>query len=238
MKKTIAVIPTYNERENIAALIHEIRQLENNIEVLVVDDNSPDGTGKIVEELMSQDSGVHIFTRDERRGRGFAGADGFQWTLDYNYDVIIEMDADGSHPPEDIPRLIAELNNADVVIASRLIPGGGEKGRGLSRRIVTILANWYIRTVLGVKVRDCTSGFRCFRREVLETINPKKLLSPGPTIVEEVLYLCHLHRFRIHEIPFVFHERKSGISKLNIKILFRSLMDVWKIKNSYKNECK
>jgi len=128
------------------------------------------------------------------------------------------------------------LNNADVVIASRLVPGGGEKGRGLSRRLVTILANWYIRTVLGLKVQDCTSGFRCFRREVLEEVKPQRLFSPGPTIVEEVLYLCHLRGFRIREIPFVFHERKTGKSKLNVRILIRSLMDVWKIKNSYKNE--
>ncbi|MEW5946239.1 MAG: polyprenol monophosphomannose synthase [bacterium] len=233
MKKIIAVLPTFNEAGNIRGVVSRIRALHENVSVLVVDDDSPDGTADVVREMARADPDVHLLLRTERRGRGYAGAAGFQWALDNAFDLVVEMDADGSHPPEDVPALISAAADAGVVVASRLVPGGGEQGRAPHRKFITSLANLYIRLVLGLRVRDCTSGFRCFTRGALETVRPARLFSPGPAIVQEVLFLCALHDLRVREIPFVFRERLGGTSKLKLKTLIGSLFDVWKIRRTY-----
>lgn len=233
-KRCVAILPTYNERDNVAPLVAAIRAL--GVEVVVVDDDSPDGTAAAALRAAESDPGVHVIVRKEKRGRGYAGAEGFRWALERGYDLVVEMDADFSHPPEDIPRLIAAAEGADVVIASRLAPGGGEIGRGLSRRLLTRAANALIRRLLGLRVRDCTSGFRCFRREALAAVRPERLFSPGPAIVQEVLYLCSLNGLRIVETPFLFKARAAGKSKLTPAALLRTLADQLRIRNKYRHE--
>lgn len=233
-KKVVAVLPTYNERENIVPLIVAVRQL--GVEVLVVDDDSPDGTASAAEGRAAGDGGVHVVVRRGRRGRGYAGAEGFRWAVERGYDLVVEMDADFSHPPEDVPRLIDAARDADVVVASRLVAGGGEEGRSFARRWLTYCSNLLIRLVLGVGVRDCTTGFRCFRREALEAVRPDRLFSPGPGIVQEVLYLCHIKGLRVREIPFVFRQRREGESKLSLGVLARTFTDLWRIRRAYRHE--
>jgi len=213
--KTIVMIPTYNERENITKLIDEILSLKiENLEIVVVDDNSPDGTWKIVEDIGKKNKGVHLLLRKKEKGRGNAGKSGFKFAVDQKADYIIEMDADFSHNPKEIPKLLHEIRNADVVIGSRLVMGGKDVGRGMVRELITKLSNLYIRLLLGLKVKDCNSGFRCFRREVLEAIDIDKIESKGATIVQEVLFKAHLKGFKIKEVPITFTERAEGKSKL------------------------
>ncbi|MAG08007.1 dolichyl-phosphate beta-D-mannosyltransferase [Candidatus Woesearchaeota archaeon] len=229
--KTFIMIPTYNEKENIASLIKEILSLNiKDIEIVVVDDNSPDETWKIVEDISKKDKRVHLLLRKENRGRGYAGRAGYKYSLEHAADYIIEMDADLSHNPCYIPRLLEKVKEADLAIGSRRIKGGKEEGRGLVRKIITIFANLYIRIMLGLKVKDCNSGFRCFRRKVLETINVDKLTSKGPSIVQEVLFKAKLKGFRIEEVPIVFKDRELGKSKLGLKQLAAGYWMVLKLK--------
>ncbi len=217
MPKTIVFIPTYNEKENIARLIQEL--LRYLIDILVVDDNSPDGTANIVKELSKKHKNVHLLLRKEDRGRGFAGKAGYKFCLEHNADYIIEMDGDFSHDPKYVPEIIKNLKEHDIVIGSRLIKGGKDIGRSLGRRTLTRLANGYIRIMLGIKAKDCNSGYRGFNRKVLEAINVDRLFSRGPAIVQEVLYKIHLKGFTIKEIPITFENRTEGISKLTMKEL-------------------
>jgi len=218
--KTFVMIPTYNEKENITKLIKDILNLKiKDLEIVVVDDNSPDGTWKIVEDISKKDKRVHLLLRKTDKGRGYAGREGYKYCLEHGADYIIEMDADYSHNPYYIPRLLEKIKEVDLVIGSRRIRGGKEEGRGLVRRLITIFANLYIRIMLGLKVKDCNSGFRCFRRKVLESINVDKLTSKGPAIVQEALFKTKLKDFKIAEVPIVFKNRELGKSKLGFKQL-------------------
>lgn len=219
--RTIITIPTYNEAENIARLIRTIRSLGPEYEVLVADDDSPDGTWHIVQEVARTDPGVHLLHRTQNKGRGSAGSHAFQVAMEMGADRIGEMDADFSHDPRHLPALVKALDDADVVLGSRAVPGGGESGRPFSRRLITRLANLYIRTVLWLPVRDCNSGYRMFRRRVFEAIPPLSLRAKGPDIVQELLFKCHKKGFRIVEIPIHFVERAQGMSKLDLKRLYR-----------------
>lgn len=218
--ESIAIVPTYNEKGTIRELIQAISKF--NLDILVVDDNSPDRTWKIVEETAKKNKKLHLLLRKGERGRGLAGIAGFKYALQRNYKYIIEMDGDFSHDPACIPLFLKKIKSCDMVIGSRLIKGGRQIGRSLIRRLITRLANLYIRSVLGLKVKDCSSGYRCFRRDVLKSINLNRIKSKGPDIVQETLYRCHLKNFRICEIPIVFKERKEGKSKLKLKHIFRS----------------
>ncbi len=211
------MIPTYNERENIKNLIDKILKLKiKDLHVVVADDNSPDETWKIVQEISRKNKNVHLLLRKKDKGRGSAGKDGFVYCLKHGADIIVEMDADMSHDPKYIPSMLKELKNADLILGSRRVKGSEEVGRSFIRRIITYLANLYIKLMLGLKVNDCNSGFRCFKREVLEKINAEKLESKGPAIVQEVLFKAHLKGFRIKEIPITFVNRTKGYSKLGI----------------------
>lgn len=225
------MIPTYNEKENIKNLINEILKLRiKDLSVVVVDDNSPDGTWKIVQEISKKNKNVHLLLRKKDKGRGAAGRDGFIYCLKHKADVVIEMDADFSHDPKYIPQMIEELKNADLILGSRRVEGAKEIGRSFIRRIITYLANFYIRIMLGLKVKDCNSGFRCFKREVLEKINLERLESKGPSIVQEVLFKSHLKGFKIKEIPITFTNRTKGLSKLGIAQLTAAYFMVLKLK--------
>jgi len=216
------ILPTYNEAQNIREMIRAILSVAPSAHVVVVDDDSPDGTWRIVKEMAACDGRVHLIHRTERRGRGYAGAVGFQYCIEKGYDPIIEMDADFSHDPFYIPQMIAESERFDVVIGSRAVEGGGESGRRLARRIITRLARAYLRLVLGVSVSDPTSGYRCFRRSALEKISPATLTSPGPAIVSEVLFRCR--GMRMGEIPIRFHDRQRGRSKFGPRAIVEGLL--------------
>ena len=229
--KTFVMIPTYNESENIAALIDKILSLNiGNLHIVVADDNSPDGTWKIVEDISRKNNKVHLLLRKTDKGRGAAGRDGFIYCLKNGADVIIEMDADLSHDPKYIPLMMDELKNADLVLGSRRLKGSREVGRGIIRRFVTFGANLYITIMLGIKVKDCNSGFRCFKRKVLEAINLNRIESKGPAIVQEVLFKAYLKGFKIKEIPITFVNRIKGKSKLGLKQLAAGYFMVLRLK--------
>jgi len=226
----MVTLPTYNESANILPLIDELLTVQDDISVVVIDDDSPDGTHRLVRERQKKDPRVHLIHRTGERGRGTAGAAGFKYAVAQAADLIVEMDADFSHHPRFLPALLNAAQEADVVIGSRLMAGGGETGRTFIRRIITHLANSYIRLVLGLKVRDCTSGYRVFRRAVLEAIQLDTLTAKGPAIVQEVLFRCSQHGFRMVEVPIVFEERRRGKSTFNWRILLTGLWSVLKFR--------
>ena len=229
--KTYIMIPTYNERENIKELIDKILKLKiKNLHIVAVDDNSPDGTWKIVEAISKKNKNVHLLLRKTDKGRGSAGRDGFIYCLKHGAGIVVEMDADLSHDPKYIPSLIAGLKDADLVLGSRRLKGSKEVGRGLIRQFITWGANLYTTLMLGIEVKDCNSGFRCFKRKVLEKIKLEKLESKGPSIVQEVLFKAHLNKFRIKEIPITFINRTKGKSKLGLKQLANGYFMVLKLK--------
>lgn len=225
--KTVVVIPTYNEKENIGKLLESILALKiKDMDILVVDDNSPDGTAKIVEEIIKKELSVHLLLRKALKGRGAAGKDGFRYALNRGADYIIEMDADFSHDPKYIPDFLDAVKDYDVVLGSRFVKGGKDIGRGIIRQLVSLLGNIYVRTVLGIKIHDCSCGYRCFRRKVLETINLDNTISLGPAVVHEFLYKSILYGFRLKEVPIVFVDRRLENSKFNFRIILEGFIMV------------
>ncbi|CAG0938112.1 dolichol-phosphate mannosyltransferase [Candidatus Brocadiaceae bacterium] len=225
------MIPTYNERENIGNLIREILNLKiPDLHIVVVDDNSPDGTSGVVKNLSKEHPEVELLLRTAERGRGSAGIAGFKYALEHGADAVIEMDADFSHHPKYIPYMLEAIQNADMVIGSRFISGGKDVNRGIIRKVITNLAGIYVRVLLGLKIKDVSSGYRCFKRKVLEAIELDSMVSTGPSIVSEVFYRAHLKGFSIKEIPIAFEDRIRGQTKLNYKILIKTLLMVLKFK--------
>ncbi len=233
--KAMAMVPTYNEALNIENLLREILKQGPDIGAVVVDDNSPDGTAAIVEKLRREDPRVHLVLRREERGRGTAGIVGFRYAVSQGVDFVIEMDADFSHPPSYFPYFLSQMEDCDLLIGSRLLEGGGERGRSFLRRSISRMANAYIRRVLSLPVRDCTSGYRVFRREVLRAIGLDQILSRGPSVVEEVLYKAYKRGFRIKEVPYIFEERRAGESTFNRKIMLNALKMMVQIRWRYRN---
>lgn len=230
MFRTMVVIPTLNERENIDELIREILALDLGIHILVVDDDSPDGTAQVVSAWAERRPEVHLLLRRENRGRGHAGVAGFKQALAMGADYIIEMDADFSHHPSYLPDFVAALADYDMILGSRYIPGGQDVDRGRRRRWISKAANWYERTVLGVKVRDCTSGFRAYRRCALVAAELDSIRSPGPALLSDILFRVHRKRLAIGEIPIVFADRTRGSSTLTWRILVTTIAHVIKLR--------
>jgi dolichol-phosphate mannosyltransferase len=230
--KIVVTVPTWNEIENIVALAREILKQDPRIEVLVADDNSPDGTWKAVAELAQHEPRVHLLHRTTEKGRGRAGRAAFTWALQHGADLAFEMDADWSHHPRYLPAMIAALEGtgADVVLGSRRVPGGADIGRPASRRWLTGLSNLYVRLVLGLPVADCNSGYRGFRRQALQAIEVEHAFSPGPALVHELLYKARVRRLRITEVPIEFRERERGTSSLTFRTLLRSYVTVLRLK--------
>lgn len=222
--KIVVTLPTYNEALNIVPLIDALLKVSRDIEVLVIDDNSPDGTWRIVGEMAADNPRVHLLHRTAEKGRGSAGVAGFRRALDLGADLVVEMDADWSHHPRFLRSLLRATRKADVVIGSRLVRGGGERGRNGLRTLITFLANAYIGVIHGLPIRDCTSGYRVFRRWVLEKIDWEKVRSQGPAIVQEVLVSANALHARMAEVPILFEERRAGVSTFNSKILMAGLM--------------
>jgi glycosyltransferase involved in cell wall biosynthesis len=209
------VIPTYNEAHNIRALAQRLRQCVGDLQIVVVDDNSPDGTGAIAEELRRDDPAVHVVHRPAKLGLGSAYVAGIGVAMDFDCTAVLTMDADLSHRPEHLPRLVAAAETYDVVIGSRYVEGGSTRGWGLHRRILSRTANGVARTALGLQVRDCTAGFRCYRRRVLETLELERIRSNGYAFLVEMIWLCARNDFSIGEVPIVFEDRLGGQSKMS-----------------------
>lgn len=224
---TLIVIPTYNEKDNIEKLITEIFKYAPAVNALIVDDNSPDGTGDIADRMAANDKRISVIHRMRDRGRGAAGIEGFMAAVrreDIAY--IMEMDADLSHDPKYIPDFLKEIVFNDVVIGSRFVEGGGDVERNLSRRLLSKIVNFFIRSYLGLAVNDCSSGYRCFKREALSRLEIDSLISKSPAILEEILYIAHLKKYKIKEIPIFFKNRYKNKTKLNIVKLFKVGMDI------------
>lgn len=234
-KKVVVMIPTYNERENIGPVIESILELNSGLEitVLVVDDNSPDGTAREVEKLGAQDPRVKLFLRKKRRGRGTAGAAGFQAALAFDPDLVIEMDGDGSHQARFIPDLIQAAESADVVLGSRFVRGGRDVDRSFLRRFITWAVRCFIRWLFSFPVKDVSSGFRCFRVDALRRIDPEDLISTGPSIVLEVLARAYQAGLTIKEVPITFVDRQRGKTKLNSTTLLETLVMALKFKKMF-----
>ena len=230
MPGTWLVLPTYNEAENIEAIIAAVlpRLAEASPEhtLLVVDDSSPDGTGAIADRLARENGSVEVLHRAGKEGLGRAYLHGFEHALDGGAERIMEMDADFSHDPEDVPRLIRASEDADLVLGSRYVDGGGVSGWEWHRRLLSRGGCWYARTILGVPVRDLTGGFKCFRRSVLEAIDFREIQSDGYGFQIEMTYRTLRAGFRVKEIPIVFHERRAGASKMDARIAGEA---VWKV---------
>jgi dolichol-phosphate mannosyltransferase len=225
--KAIIVIPTYNEKNNLAGLVKQIFSLAiENLSLIIVDDNSPDGTGEIAEQLKKGIAGIEVIHRANKGGLGSAYMAGFKAALAAGADYIMEMDADLSHDYRFIPVLLQEASKADLVLGSRYIKGGEIKNWGLIRRLVSFLGNAYARLVLGVPIRDLTGGFKCYRRAVLERINLDALDSQGYVFQIETTYLALKKGFTVKEVPIIFTERESGKSKFNFKIFIEAL---WRV---------
>lgn len=230
LPSTVIVIPTYNEAENILPLLAEIRQAVPEAHCLVVDDHSPDGTWRLVEEQAQADMNIHLLHRTEERGRGTAGVAGFRWALEFGAGAVVEMDADFSHQPKHLPALLAALEERDFVLGSRYVPGGSDRDRGGLRQGISLLANAYTRLTLGAPVRDCTSGYRAYRAETLRAINLETLNTQGPAILSDMLYRIRLLGLRMGEVPIEFIDRTRGQSTLTPAILLEGLANVARLR--------
>ncbi len=221
--KPIAISPTYNERKNISELISRVLSSYDGIDILVVDDNSPDGTAHVVKEIIQKDKRVHILERSGKLGLGTAYCAGFQWALENGYDRIIQIDADMSHNPDDIVHLLAESKNFDVVIGSRYINGVNVVNWPLRRLILSYAANLYAQIITGLPIQDATGGFKCFRGRVLETIDLSKITSEGYSFQIEMNFISWVKGFKIKEIPIIFSDRTVGESKMSKGIIFEAI---------------
>lgn len=223
--KTVILVTTYNEAENIEKLIRELSALHPDYGILVVDDTSPDGTHEIVRRCQGKFPLLKLVVRKEQRGRGYAEICGFRKFLELGADNLVEMDADFSHPVESVSDLAGGLSSSDVVIGSRYVEGGSDTDRNIIRRFISFAARNYLKAVLGVKVKDPTSGFRAFRRHAVEAMLPH-LKSDDAFIITETLYLCRKNNFSISEVPISFIDRKSGKSKMRTWMLLKYLFKV------------
>ena len=221
--RVVMVIPTYNEADNLEWVVGRLRAAQPDVDVLVVDDNSPDGTGAAAELLARHDDAVHVLRRDGKGGLGAAYLAGFRWALGAGYDVIGEMDADGSHQPEQLHRLLEALTDADLVIGSRWVPGGAVINWPWRREALSRGGNLYVRMLLGIDVRDATAGFRVFRRTALESIDLSSVRSTGYVFQTDLVTRCLRAGLRVREVPIEFIERVRGESKMSGAVAMESL---------------
>jgi dolichol-phosphate mannosyltransferase len=226
-KRMLVVVPTYNERANVPLIVPAVLAQDPCIEVLVVDDNSPDGSGQIADQLASESARVHVLHRQGKQGLGKAYIAGFRWALERGYDLVFEMDADFSHDPRFLPKLIEAVQDADLVIGSRYKTGVNVINWPISRLLLSLGANQYARWVTGLPLTDSTGGFKCFRREVLEAIPLDRVRSNGYAFQIEMSFLAWKRGFRLKEIPIVFTDRLEGQSKMNKKIVREAVWMVW-----------
>lgn len=231
--QALAIVPTYNERENLARLVASLRGQPGNIHVLIVDDNSPDGTGAIADAIAAGDSGVHVLHRTGKLGLGTAYRAGFRYGLEQGFAYLCTMDADFSHNPESLPALIEKAASGyDLVIGSRYVPGGAVVGSPPLRKFISYAANSLAHTILGVAAHDCTAGFRCYRRVVLETIDLDSIFSSGYSFLIEMAFYCQRAGFRIGEVPITFVNRTEGASKINRREIYKAFYTLLRLRTS------
>jgi dolichol-phosphate mannosyltransferase len=230
MNRTVVIIPTYNERENIAELVESIINLRAGLDCLIIDDNSPDGTGRIADGLSAQHSEVSVMHRSGKAGLGKAYAAGFSYAIKKGYDSVITMDADFSHDPRYLPQFIEKLRESDVVIGTRYIKGGGVKNWPLPRILISRGGSLYSRLVTGMPLHDATGGFNAYHKKVLEAIQPATIKSEGYSFQIEMKYRSWKKGFRLVEIPIVFVDRTQGKSKMSKKIFLEAIFMVWKLR--------
>ncbi len=231
-REALVCLPTYNERENLEPICGAILRAAPAVDILVIDDSSPDGTGEIADRLAAGEPRIHVLHRAGKEGLGKAYLAGFDWALSRGYRLVLEMDADFSHDPERLPALLAAVEGADLVLGSRYVPGGGTVNWGLGRRVLSQGGSLYARTILGLSVRDLTGGFKCFRREVLEAIDLGSVSCTGYAFQIELTYRAVRRGFRVVEVPIVFADRRVGQSKMSRRIVLEALQRVWAIRFS------
>jgi dolichol-phosphate mannosyltransferase len=228
--KALVIVPTYNEAENIRELVPRILEQDPGVEILIVDDNSTDGTGALVDELRNTEPRLHVLHRPKKLGLGTAYVAGFRYALEHNYDLVFEMDADFSHDPDSIPAFLDAVKDADLVLGSRYLNGVTVVNWPLSRLILSYGANVYTRVITGMPLKDATGGFKCFRRTTLERINLDRVRSDGYGFQIEMNFIAWRKGLRIKEIPILFVDRRVGISKMNRKIIWEAMWLVWKMR--------
>lgn len=228
----LVIVPTYEERDNLPRLLDAIHDVEPALHVLVVDDASPDGTGELADERASRDARIHVLHREGKQGLGTAYVAGFRWALERHYPLVLEMDADFSHQPRHLPELLAAAEEADLVLGTRYIPGGGVEGWSALRKLVSRGGNLYARMVLGLPFHDLTGGFKCFRRRVLETIDLDAVRSEGYAFQVELTWRAWNAGFRIVEVPIVFPDRTRGKSKMSTGIVREAMGNILKLRLS------
>lgn len=230
-RRALVIVPTYNERENIERLIRAVLAVSDEIDLLIVDDNSPDGTGNIAAQLAAEQPGrVSVAHRPSKEGIGPAYLAGFEIALASGVPIIVTMDADFSHDPADVPRLLGALEGADIALGSRYAPGGGTVGWPLHRRLISRGGGIYAQLVLGVHVRDLTGGFKAYRRSVIEMLVRDGVRSDGYGFQIETVYRALKHGLRVVEVPIVFHDRTLGRSKLSRRIVIEAMFMVWRLR--------
>ena len=231
MTKALIVVPTYNERENVEEIAGRLLATLDDADILFVDDNSPDGTGELLDQLASREKRVNVMHRAGKQGLGTAYIAGFRWGLAQDYQFFFEFDADGSHDPKYLPHMLALAEGtADAVVGSRNVPGGGTMNWGVGRKLLSRGGSFYSRTILGIDVRDVTAGFMCWRRRVLEALELDHIDSNGYSFQIEMKYRAIQKGFKLVETPIVFVDRRVGQSKMNRSIVAEALLKVWSLR--------
>jgi len=230
MSRILVVTPTYNEADNIDRFTSSVLAQGPGIDMLLVDDNSPDGTGAIVQKLQAANPRIHLIQRPRKMGLGTAYVEGFKFAIANHYDLVFEMDADFSHNPEEIPQFLSKMDTCDLVIGSRYIKGVRVVNWPMRRLLLSYAANVYTRVITRMPVKDATSGFKCFRREVLEAIDLAKVKSNGYAFQIEMNFKVWRKGFRVYEHPITFVDRQIGVSKMSRKIVYEAAFMVWKLK--------
>jgi dolichol-phosphate mannosyltransferase len=230
MARSLVIIPTFNEAENITRLLPAVLSQAPNLEVLVIDDNSPDGTAGLVRDMMSVDSRIHLIERPGKMGLGTAYVRGFRFAIEASYDYVFEMDADFSHSPKEIPNFLKKIQECDLVLGSRYIHGVRVLNWPMRRLLLSFSANVYTQIITGLPIRDATGGFKCFRREVLEAIDLDKVKSNGYAFQIEMSFKAWKQGFRLAEIPIIFLDRRSGVSKMSRRIVYEAIFMLWKLR--------
>jgi len=230
--RALVCLPTYNEQDNVVPMTEAILAATPDVDVLIIDDNSPDGTGRLADGIAAREPRVKVLHRAGKEGLGKAYLAGFEWALGHGYELILEMDADFSHDPKYLPGMLEAARSADLVLGSRNIPGGGTVNWGVGRKIISRGGSFYARTILGIPVRDLTGGFKCFHRKVLESIDLPTVECSGYAFQIELTFRALRRGFRVVEFPIVFVDRRVGQSKMSKRIVLEALGKVWSIRRS------
>lgn len=230
--KILIIIPTYNESDNVHAITSAVLAVHPDVEILIVDDNSPDGTGAIVNNLRHAEPRLHLLGRSGKLGLGTAYCEGFLYAIEHGYDVVFEMDADFSHDPKEIPKFLAAIQNADMVLGSRYLTGVNVVNWPMQRLLLSWFANQYTRWITRMPIHDATGGFKCFRVDLLRTINLKAIHSNGYAFQIEMNFKCWKRGARIVELPIIFVDRLNGESKMSKNIIWEAAWLVWKLRFS------